>query len=193
MAQLVAGAMRHPRPGPSAGDDLIQAFQRQRLAPARSLQHHEQPISGRVGGPLVVHVGGDGGKEAGRHRHQALMSALALSDEHPPLAQVQVLQVQPDHLGPAQPAQRHSLDHRPVPVSAQCVHQGGQLLRVQDARQTAHRPHQRLAPQLTASPARRQTPGHRVRLHPHITAGDQIAIKGRNRRQPAADRRARQS
>ena len=37
-----------PGPGPGAGDDLIQALDRQRLAPAGAFQHHEQPVSRRA-------------------------------------------------------------------------------------------------------------------------------------------------
>ena len=132
-------------------------------------------------------------KNAGRHRHQPLMAALALGDEHPPLAQTQILEAQPEHLAAAQTAQHHRLHHGPVPLGAQRRHQRGQLVGIQDARQSAHRPHQRLAPQLpsvrdaSAAPA-----GTGLVVHPDIAAGDQIAIERRHRGQPTADRRRRQ-
>ena len=184
--------MRQAGPSPGAGDDLVQPLDRQRLAPAGTLQHHEQPIRRRASRPLVVHVGGHGGEEAGRHRHQPLMAALALGNEHPPLTQAQILKSQAEHLAPAQPAQRHRLHHGPVPIRAQRPHQRGHLLGIQNARQPAHRAQQRLAPQLPPRTPGRQTPRDRVRLHPHITADDQIPIQRRDRRQTPADRRRRQ-
>ena len=55
MPQFMAGAIRDPGPGPGAGHDLIQALQRQWLAPAGSFEHHEQPVSRRLRGSLVDH------------------------------------------------------------------------------------------------------------------------------------------
>ena len=66
----------------------------------------------------------------------------------------------------------------------------GQLLGIQDARQAAHRPHQRLAPHLAPTLASRQASRDRVRLYSHIPAGDQIAVERRDRGQTPADRRA---
>jgi hypothetical protein len=46
------------------------------------------------------------------------MAALAVVDEHSPLAQVQILEAKTQHLSPAQTAQHHCLHHGPVPLRA---------------------------------------------------------------------------
>ena len=196
VAQLVAGAMRQTGPGPGAGDDLVQPLDRQRLTPTGSLQHHEQPVGRRVRRPLVVHV------RRRRWRRSWARPAPAAdgrpcprptNTRHSPRRRSS--RRRPITSAAAQPAQGHGLHHGPIPVGAQRPHQRGQLLGIQDARQAAHRPHQRLAPQLLAvpRPPGRQTPRDRVRLHPHIAAGDQIPIERRHRRQTPADRRRRQT
>ena len=83
----------------------------------RSLQHDEHPIRRRVLRALVVEVAADGGEEPVRHRHQPLMAALAVGDEHPPLPDPHIAEPQPEHLAAAQPAEHHRLDHRPVPLA----------------------------------------------------------------------------
>src|SRR5450759_2176933 len=90
VAQLVAGAMA--KTGPLAGGayDLVQARHREWLTPTNSFERDEERLRRRPFWSLVVHVAGDCGEEGRRQRHQAFVSALALGDEHPPLAQPQV-------------------------------------------------------------------------------------------------------
>ena len=71
---------------------------------------------------LVVHVASHGGEEGRRQRHQSFVSALALSDEHPPLAEAQVAQAKTEHLAAPQTAEHHGLGHGPVPLGAQRPH-----------------------------------------------------------------------
>ena len=51
------------------------------------------------------------------------MAALAVGHEHLVLARAQILEPQPQHLTAPQPAEEHGLDHGPVPVPAQHVHE----------------------------------------------------------------------
>jgi hypothetical protein len=192
VAQLVTRPVGQPCPGASYGDDLVEAVGRQRPAPVLPLQHDEHPIRRSTRRPLGIHVGRNGREERRRQRDQPLMAALAVSDEHPPLTQPEILEAQPEHFAATQPAQHHRLHHRPIPCGAQRRHQRGHLDRLQDARQATHRTHQRLPAPITTTPPRRQTARHRVRLHPGITAGDQIAVERRHRSQPPTDRRYRQ-
>ena len=67
--------------------------------------------------------------------YQPLMAALALSDEHPPLSDPQVLGPQPENLTPTQSAEHHRGHHRGVPVSAQSRSERVDLSRCQDPRQ----------------------------------------------------------
>ena len=121
------------------------------------------------------------------------MAALAVGDEHPPLAETQVLEPQPEHLAAAQPTQQHRLHDRPVPLGAQRRHQRLDLGRLQDPRQSAHPAHQRhhTPPAAMAALARRQPTRHRVR-HADIAADDEIAVEARHRSQASLDRRRRQ-
>ena len=171
VAQLVAGAVRQPRPGPGAGDDLVQPVDRQRLAPARPFEHDEQPVRGGARRSLGVHVGRTTvAKKLGETGHRPLMATLALGDEHPPLTQAQILESKAEHLASAQAAQHHRLHHCPVPLRAQRP-QRRHLRQVRDARQLAHgRTHG--WPRTLPPVARVGRPrGHGVRLHPSIAAG----------------------
>jgi hypothetical protein len=56
--------------------------------------------------------------QLGRHRYQTLMTGLAISDEHPLVRRLQILQPQLDHLVTTHPAEHHRFDHRPVPPPA---------------------------------------------------------------------------
>ena len=115
----MAGRVVQPGAAPRRGQDLLHPPGGQRLPPARSLEHHENPVGAGAGRPFGVQVGGHRGEEQARHRDQPLPAALALGDEHPPLGHPQVLQPQPEDLTAPQPAQHHRRDHRPVPVRAQ--------------------------------------------------------------------------
>jgi len=125
MAQLMTGRAGQPGPAACAIQNLIQPVSGQRPPASRALEHHEHAVSRGAGGTLGVEVGADLGEEPRRDRDQPLIAALALSDEHPPLAEPQVFQPQPQYFAAAQPAQHHRRDHRPVPVRAQ---RGGQCI-----------------------------------------------------------------
>jgi hypothetical protein len=104
VAQLMAGRLGQPGPGSGAVENLVQAGRRQRLAPPRALQHHEQAVGAGVGRPFDVQIGRRRGEEPAKHRDQPLMAALALGNEHPPGRHLQVFPTQPKHLAAAQPA-----------------------------------------------------------------------------------------
>ena len=120
------------------------------------------------------------------------MAALAVRDEHPPLAEAHVLEAHTEHLATTQPTQEHRLHDRPVPLRAQRLHQRLHLGRIQDARQSAHPAHQRhhTLPATMAALARWQTARHRV--HRHIAPGDEIPIEARHRSKTSLDRRRRE-
>ena len=106
------------------------------------------------------------------------MAALALSDEHPPLAEAQVAQAKAEDLAAPQTAEHHGLGHRAVALGAQRPHERVDLVGVEDSRQPAHPAHQWQAPTaprpaLTCGDAS----GHRVGRHLNVIAGDQIAIE----------------
>ena len=143
---------------------------------------------------LVVHVASHGGEEGRRQRHQTFVSALAFSDQHPPLAEAQIAETQPEHLAAPQAAQHHGLGHGPVPLGAQRSHERVDLVGVEDPGQPAHPAHQRQAP-AAARPALTggDAPRDWVGRHGDVVAGDQVAIEARDRRQSALDRRGRES
>ena len=118
VAQLVAGAVDQPRPGPGAGEDLVEALGGEGLSTSGPPQRDEDPVGGGVGWTLMVHVLGHGGEERARHRDQALVAALALRHEHPPLAQAQVPELKTENLASPQAAEQHGLDHGAVASGA---------------------------------------------------------------------------
>jgi hypothetical protein len=83
------------------------------------------------------------------------MTALALRDEHPPLAETEVLEPQAEHLAAAQTDNQHGLNHRPVAFGAKRRHQRLDLARLEVARQPAHTSHQRHHAPFAAMPALR--------------------------------------
>lgn len=88
------------------------------LSTSGPLQRDEDPVGGGVGWTLMVHVLGHGGEERARHRDQALVAALALRHEHPPLAQAQVPELKTENLASPQAAEQHGLDHGAVASGA---------------------------------------------------------------------------
>ena len=70
------------------------------------------------------------------------MAALAVGDEDPPVAQVQVGHAQTEDLAAPQAPQHHGLDHRPVPVRAKRAEQGLHLVGVQDPWHPSHAAHE---------------------------------------------------
>ena len=111
----------------------------------------------------MVHVASHGGEEGRRQRHQSFVAALALSDEHPPLAEAQVAQAKAEDLAAPQTAEHHGLGHGPVPLGAQRSHERVDLVGVEDPGQPAHAAHQWQAPPAPrAALTCRDAPGHRV-------------------------------
>ena len=189
----MAGAVGQVGPPPCGADDLGETGHREWMAAPCSFERHEERVARRLW-PLVVHVAGHRGEEGGRERHQALVSALALSDEHPPLAETQVRETQPEHLAAPQAAQHHGLGHGTVALGAQRPHQRVDLVGIEDPGQPAHPAHQRQAPTAPrAALTSGDAPGHRVGRHVDVVAGDQVAIEARDRSQTALDRRGGES
>ena len=79
-----------------------------------ALQHHEHPIRHGPGRAFDIEVVSQGGEEPVRDRDQALMAALALSDEQPALARAHILKAQAQDLRAAQPSEQHRFDHGPI-------------------------------------------------------------------------------
>jgi hypothetical protein len=113
-------------------------------------------------------------KNRARDRHDPLMTALAVSDEHSAFGDPQVLQPQPEDLAAAQPAEHHRGHHRPIPMGAQRGEQRINLARFEDPRQRPPGADQRHALAWTLPlPPGRQTPRHRI--HRDVATGIQIA------------------
>ena len=115
--------------------------------------------------------------------------------EHPPLAETEVRETQPEHLAAPQAAEHHGLGHGPVALGAQRPHQHVDLFGVEDPGQPAHPAYERQAPtaQRRAALASGDAPGHRVGRDVDVVAGDQVAIEARDRSQSALDRPGGQS
>ena len=127
-------------------------------------------------GRLRVEVAGEGGEEPRGDRHDPLVPALALGDEQPAFADLDITQAQAEHLAAAQPAEQHRLHHRPVAVGAQRRHQRVYLGREQDPRQHPWGPQQRRPPpsRAGAGASGRHPMGHRVDPNPAIPARDEV-------------------
>lgn len=85
----------------------------------------------KMGAGLPVFSGqvlGKADEEPPRHRHAALVTALALGDEQAMLAGGDVLQAQAEHLATAQAAEQHRLHNGPVPMGAQSGHEAVHLV-----------------------------------------------------------------
>ncbi len=100
-------------------EHLVEPFRRQRTTSGASLQRDEDPVRLCVRWPFLVEIAGHGREERLRHRHQPLMAALAVGDEHPPLTEAEVFEAQAEHLAATQPTQQHRLHDRPVPLGVQ--------------------------------------------------------------------------
>ncbi len=83
--QLVAGRVREPGPPACTVEDFIDAISRKRPPAAGTFQRHEQRVRATSRGPFAIQVGADRGEEPARDRHDPLMPAFAVGDEHPPL------------------------------------------------------------------------------------------------------------
>ena len=186
-ASLQAGTLT------GAGDDLIESLDRQWPAPAWPLQHDEDTVRVDVGRTLVAQVVPDGSEERVGDRHQSLMTALAVDDEHRPVGDTDVAEAQPEHLAAAQPAEQHRQHHRPIPRRAQRRQQRVDLARREDPRQRPRHPHQRHRPGPATRPASLQAAWHRVRRHRRVATSDEIGVEARHRRQPTSDRARRQT
>ena len=116
------------------------------------------------------------------------MATLALDDEDPALAEADVLQPESERLAPAEATEQHGFGDGPVTSGPQRGKEGGCFFGVEDPRQTPHSPHQGCAPKLPAAAPGGQAPWHRVHRHRRVGPSQQIAIEGRDRRQPTHDR-----
>ena len=117
----------------------------------------------------------------------------AFGDEHPPLAQSQIGEPQPEHLAAPEAAEHHGLGHGPVPLGAQRAHERLDLVGVEDPGQPAAR-HARAADRVQSviGSGGWRCPRDRVGADVDVVAGDEIAIEGRHRGQPSLDRRRRE-
>jgi hypothetical protein len=114
--KLMAGRVVQASSPPRRSQDLIHPLGRQRLPAPRALEDHKDPAGPGTGRPLGIQVRSRRGEEPCRDRHDPLMPALALADEHPPLPDVQIFQTQSEDLAAAQPTQHRREHHRPVPL-----------------------------------------------------------------------------
>jgi len=155
-----------------------------------ALEHHEDSVGVQPRWSLSIEVGRNRSKEPRRDRHQPLVPALAVGDEHPPFSNPEVFDPQPEDLAATQPAEHHRGHHRPVAVSAQ---RSGELVdfrRGQDPRQPTRPARQRHPlPGPGPLPRGRQPPRHRVRAD--VAADLEIAEEPRDERQPPRDRTGR--
>lgn len=174
---MMAGELVDPGSLARAGDDLVEPRRRQRLATSSPLEDHEDPLDRRGRGALDLEIGRQGRKEAGRDRHDAFVTALALGDEQPLFAGANVTQAQSEHLAAPKASQQHRLDHGAVALSAQSIHKRVDLVGVDDARQGARRPDQRHTSNgLLARPANGKPTRHRVARGLSIAPNDQVVI-----------------
>ena len=97
----MAGAVVEPGAAARAGDDLIDAFGRQRLATSRAFQRDEHAIRRRLQWPLVTQVVTERDEERVRDRHHPLMAPLAFSDKQRPFSDAHIRQTQPENLAAA--------------------------------------------------------------------------------------------
>jgi DNA-binding CsgD family transcriptional regulator len=113
VAQLMAGAAIKPGPTSDSGDDLIEPFQGERSTTSGPFQHDEDPVGVDAGRPFIAEVVTDRCEEGVGDRHQPLMAALAVSDEHGSVGHPDVGQAQAEHFATAQPAeQQRQQPHR---------------------------------------------------------------------------------
>ena len=188
----MTGQRLDPGPPAGAGHDLVEPRSAQRPAPAGGLEHNEDPIGVGLRGPFVAQVGRQRVEEPRRDRHDPLVTALAVGDEHPPLPSVDVLEPQPKHLTTTQPSQQHRVDHRPVPMLAKRAGERIDLSRIDHPRKHLRGPDQRHATHRPLATSTRCQPlRHRTRCH--ITTHNQIVIEPRDRSQPTLDRPCRQT
>jgi hypothetical protein len=121
------------------------------------------------------------------------MTALAFGDEQPTLPGTEVTKAQPEDLAPAQAAQEHRFDHRPITLGPKCGEEGVSLVWIDDSRQRARCPDQWHAPHGSlARPSHRQPTRDRVLLDRCVAADDQVFVQARDRGQSALDRAGRQ-
>ena len=96
--QHVAGQVLDTGTAPGSADDLVNAGRGQRFPAVRSLQDHEHSVRVGVDGAFGVEVVGQCGEEPGRDRDDAVVSALAFGDPHPPVGELDVAQAQAQDL-----------------------------------------------------------------------------------------------
>lgn len=67
------------------------------------------------------------------------MTALAVSDEQSAFTPADVRQAQAEDLAAAQPGEQHRVDHRSIPILAQCCDELDDVVVVEDPRQVPDR------------------------------------------------------
>ena len=120
------------------------------------------------------------------------MAALAVGDEQPTFTPTNVLQPETEDFAAAQPGEQHRVDHRPIPILAQRRDQLDDLVVIEDLRQMPDRSHQRDHPPITRH---RSTHRHAAldRVVIQVTERDEVRVEAGQDRQPASDRRQRQT
>ena len=175
-----AGGTSTAETGPRRGgaDDLIQPVGRQRPAPPRVLSTPRTPDRWRRRAGVRCQYAATEAKNR-RHRHLALMTALAIGDEHPPLTDLQILQAHSQ--APHTDATRPTPSPRPSPGPGSVRNAPSSASPppgCQDPRQRARRAHQRHSPPIAAtaprSAGRHEAPDSSP---PDITTGEQIPVE----------------
>ena len=120
VSKLMTGQTLDPGATTGTIDDLVEASGRQSMATPGSLQDHKHLIGRRGPRAFLLEVAANAHEEPGRHRDDALVAALALSNEHSAFAYLEVFKPQSQDLATPQTTKDHSLDHRPIPLGPQC-------------------------------------------------------------------------
>ena len=82
----------------AAVEDLIKSGCGQRPATGGALEDDEHVVVDRVAGTLSIQVAGQLCEERRNDRDEALVAALAVGDEHAPVADVDIAEPQPEDL-----------------------------------------------------------------------------------------------
>ncbi len=194
MPEHVTRQARKPGALPGAVDHLIQAGCGQRHPAARVLQDHEARVGQHLRWALRLQVLAQRLEEPAGDRHDPLPAALAREHEQSPLAGINVLKPQSQHLAAPQPRQQHRQHDRPIPLRAQRAQQRVDLHR-------REHPRQRLRPSDQAHPASSalswaptgEATRYRVALDTRVATNDQIVKQPGDARQPSGDRPRRQT
>src|SRR4029077_6358664 len=105
--QLVTGGVGQARWGPAAAENLVEPVGGQGPTPPRPFEHQEYEVDSICGATLFGEVRAQRLEETVADRDDPLMSTLAVSDEHPSFAEVDILVAQTEDLAAAQSAEQH--------------------------------------------------------------------------------------